>query len=280
VTKPLQDLRVALLTRGGTATLTVAAGGAALQYQWFNGSGTASPISGATNASYTAAPSATSSYWVRVSGSCGTADSGLATVYVNLPAPTGLTATTQTNTSQVSVSWNPVAGAGGHQVYYATNGQFNPLGGIVAGPPATFTFNASSTPVAYLFRVAAADASMYVSANQSNTDYAVMATQLFTDERLVAGSTEVRARHVVELRNAIDALRMAVGLSTMWAGAPAPSGEITADVFASLIDPFSQARGQPGLGLPPFLYTGGVVTPAKGNTILAAHVQQLRDALR
>jgi hypothetical protein len=279
ITSQPQDATIA---PGGTATLTVAAGGATLQYQWYNGSGTASPISGATGAQYTAAPSGTSSYWVRVTGSCGTADSRLATVYVNLPAPTGLTATTQTNTSQVSVSWNPVAGAGGYQVYYATNitAQFQPLGGIVAGPPATFTMSTGSATVAYLFRVTAADASMHVSANQSNIDYAVMATQLFTDERLVAGATEVRARHVVELRNAIDALRMAVGLPTVWAGAPAPSGEITADVFASLLDPFSAARGQPGLGLPPFGYTGGVATPAKGNTILAAHVQQLRDALR
>jgi hypothetical protein len=84
---------------GQTATLSVTATGAPLSYQWYIGAAgnTAQPIAGATSASYTTPPmSATTSYWVRVTG-CTTADSTSATVTVcALPAITsGPTADTQ-----------------------------------------------------------------------------------------------------------------------------------------------------------------------------------------
>jgi hypothetical protein len=69
---------------GQTATLSVTATGAPLSYQWYIGAAgnTAQPIAGATSATYTTPPmSATSSYWVRVTG-CTTADSVAATVNV------------------------------------------------------------------------------------------------------------------------------------------------------------------------------------------------------
>jgi hypothetical protein len=69
-----------------------------------------------------------------------------------------------------------------------------------------------------------------------------MATQLFRDERLVPGVTEIRAIHVVELRNAIGKLLLAVGLPTVWAGVPVPSGEIPADVFAWRVGELSPAQ--------------------------------------
>lgn len=76
---------------GQTATLSVTATGAPLSYQWYIGAAgnTAQPISGATSATYTTPPmSATTSYWVRVTG-CTPADSVAATV--NVCAPPAIT---------------------------------------------------------------------------------------------------------------------------------------------------------------------------------------------
>lgn len=75
---------------GQTAALSVGtSGGGPLSYQWYIGASgdTGSPISGATAASYTTAPLAsTASYWVRVSNISGTADSEAAMVTVKTPA--------------------------------------------------------------------------------------------------------------------------------------------------------------------------------------------------
>jgi hypothetical protein len=73
------------INSGGSAVLSVAANTSPLTYQWYKGaSGDVSqPISGATNANYTASPTADTLYWARVTGSCGVAaDSNAAQVSV------------------------------------------------------------------------------------------------------------------------------------------------------------------------------------------------------
>lgn len=78
------------ITSGASATLNVTATGTApLSYQWYIGSSgnTASPIAGATSSSLIVSPTATTSYWVRVSNSCGSANSASATVTVTAPPP-------------------------------------------------------------------------------------------------------------------------------------------------------------------------------------------------
>jgi len=69
---------------GTSVTLSVGATGTSLTYQWFIGTSgvTSNPISGATGPSVNVTPSATTTYWVRVSNSCGTANSASATVTV------------------------------------------------------------------------------------------------------------------------------------------------------------------------------------------------------
>jgi hypothetical protein len=80
------------ITAGETKILQVAASGTTpLSYQWYVGASgnTANPISGATSSSITVGPSTTTSYWVRVSNSCGGANSTTATITVTSlpPAP-------------------------------------------------------------------------------------------------------------------------------------------------------------------------------------------------
>ena len=77
------------INSGSSASLSVTATGTGpLSYQWYVGASgnTASPISGATGPSITVSPASTTSYWVRVSNACGSANSATATVTVN-PAP-------------------------------------------------------------------------------------------------------------------------------------------------------------------------------------------------
>lgn len=79
------------ITRGQSTTLSVSATGTApLSYQWYVGaSGNSStPVSGGTSSSITVSPTSTTSYWVRVSNSCGTANSNTATVTVTTPTTT------------------------------------------------------------------------------------------------------------------------------------------------------------------------------------------------
>jgi hypothetical protein len=91
VTIGSQSTDVTIL-EGRTATLTVAASGGTVSYQWYAGTTgvTSSPVSGATGSSLTVTPSTTSSYWLRASNSCGSSiDSNTITITV-LPcaAPT------------------------------------------------------------------------------------------------------------------------------------------------------------------------------------------------
>jgi hypothetical protein len=69
---------------GTGVTLSVGATGTSLTYQWYIGTSgvTTTPIGGATAASVNVTPSSTTTYWVRVSNSCGTMDSAAATVTV------------------------------------------------------------------------------------------------------------------------------------------------------------------------------------------------------
>jgi hypothetical protein len=71
---------------GQTASMSVSASGTTpFSYQWYQGvSGdTSNPVSGASSASYTTpALTQTTSYWVRVTNSCGNADSNTATITV------------------------------------------------------------------------------------------------------------------------------------------------------------------------------------------------------
>jgi hypothetical protein len=70
---------------GQSTTLTVAVNLTGVTYQWYSGASgqTASPIAGATAASLSVTPSGTSTYWARVTSSCGrTTDSTTATVTV------------------------------------------------------------------------------------------------------------------------------------------------------------------------------------------------------
>lgn len=82
------------ITAGQSATLSVTASGTApLSYQWYTGSSgnTSSPVANGTAASVTVSPTTTTSYWVRVSNSCGSVNSVTVTVTVTTNTPSAAT---------------------------------------------------------------------------------------------------------------------------------------------------------------------------------------------
>jgi hypothetical protein len=116
------------ITTGASVTLSVAASGAT-SYQWYVGAAgnAASPISGATGSSILVTPPSTTSYWVRVTNSCGSANSATVTVTVNAPACSvpSITSQPQSRTitsgqaTTISVS---ASGATGYQWYFGSSG--------------------------------------------------------------------------------------------------------------------------------------------------------------
>jgi Ig-like domain CHU_C associated len=77
-THPVSQMIDKTQNQNAWATLTVAATGDSLTYQWYYGQkgNTANPVPGATSASLTVSPNSDTGYWARVSGNCGyTADS-------------------------------------------------------------------------------------------------------------------------------------------------------------------------------------------------------------
>ncbi|HWW61498.1 MAG TPA: hypothetical protein VN181_09035, partial [Thermoanaerobaculia bacterium] len=71
------------LTSTTTVTLSVTATGDGLSYQWYQGTAgvTTTPV-GTNNRLFAVQPGTTKSYWVRVTGTCGTVDSGAALLSV------------------------------------------------------------------------------------------------------------------------------------------------------------------------------------------------------
>ncbi len=103
----------ASITGGTTATLTVgAAGQGPLSYQWYTGSAgdTSAPVGTNAPSFTTPALTATTSYWVRVTGPGGTVDSRTATVTVGVAPPACSTPVVSVGSVQGTVDISPVAG--------------------------------------------------------------------------------------------------------------------------------------------------------------------------
>jgi hypothetical protein len=137
-----------VIASGTSTTLTAAATGAPLAWQWFVGDSgvTTSLISGATSSSYTTpALTATTKYWARITG-CTTVNSVTATVTVCTPpsiaaAPSKSVSTIPGNSAWVSVS--ATGPALSYQWYKGQSGDVSrPISGATA---ATYNFTLSTT---------------------------------------------------------------------------------------------------------------------------------------
>ncbi|MDP9194185.1 MAG: hypothetical protein M3P06_21010 [Acidobacteriota bacterium] len=133
-------------TLNATANLYVTASGTGLTYQWYRGpaGNTSTPV-GTGSSTLTITPVvATNDYWVRVTGSCGTANSQAAKVSIppTLSAPTvAYVSSGQSATFSVAASGNQLS----YQWYQASTPQSN-------GTGATFTTPALSSDTTFWVR--------------------------------------------------------------------------------------------------------------------------------
>ncbi len=191
-------------------------------------------------------------------------------------APTSLTATA-TSSTQVNLTWTAStdnAGVHHYEVWRSfNNGQYVRL---APDPTATtFSDSAVSGGVTYLYRVRAVDAAGNVSGD-SNVDLAT--TVLFTDDPLVAGVTVVKAAHILELRQAVNAVRASAGQAAASWTDPSLAGLFIKTVhLQELRSNLSPALST--LGFPAPAYTDP--TLIAGSTVVKkAHVEDLRQGVK
>ena len=191
-----------------------------------------------------------------------------------LAAPVNLVASTISN-AQINLSWNATPNAHHYQVERASNlgGTFTVLNSNVAGT--TFPDTSVSSINAYLYRVKAADANGNLSL-ASNLDLATAIT--FEDDPLQS-QTLVRAEHIKQLRQAINAVRHLTPTLQDYNWQQSSATLVGAPVMANDIDELRTALDEALniLGLP-----AGGYTPASlaGEFIQTGPITQLRDRVK
>lgn len=186
-------------------------------------------------------------------------------------APANVLADTFSGT-RIDLSWTASPGADRYEVERATNitGTYTPLNTNVT--TTTYSDTTVSSINAYVYRVRAVNAggaSLY-----SNIDVATAIT--FTDDPLVVASTEVRAVHITQLRQAVDAMRACANLTAFsWTDTNLAGVEVKALHIQQLRDNLDQALL--AFGIQPSAYTD---VPLSGVEIKKIHLDQLRQRVR
>lgn len=189
-------------------------------------------------------------------------------------APTSLLAAIATQPTQVNLSWNAPSGSVDH--YQVERSQSGSNFTILAGSPTTTNFSdtTASSGMAYLYRVCAVDAVGNHSA-YSNID--LTTTILFTDDPLVAGVTTIKAQHLLELHQAVNALRATAGLgAATWTDSSPAGVMIKAAHIQELRTNLDQALSALGLTTAP--YTDPTLSTAIN--IKRDHIAELRQRLK
>jgi hypothetical protein len=190
-----------------------------------------------------------------------------------LVAPTSVVATGATIT-QINLSWSAAPNAHHYVVERATQmNNFTTLNSNVSGT--TYQDSTAATGTAYLYRVRSADAIGNVS-SQSNTDLAT--TIIFADDPLNT-QTLIRANHIVQLRQAINAIRHLTPTLTDYnwqqPSATLVGAPIMANDIVELRNALDDAMNILG-------FQAGGYTPASlaGQPIQTGPITQLRDRVK
>jgi hypothetical protein len=190
-----------------------------------------------------------------------------------LSAPASLTATTA-SASQLNLNWTASTGPVDHYQIERReeNNSYQPL--PAAPQTNSFSDTGVSSGKAYLYRVRAVDAAGNVSP-YSNVDLATAVT--FTDDPLVSATTIIKAQHIVELRQAINAVRALAGLTaTAWTD-PSPQGVVIKAVHVQeMRTSLDQALTTLEFSLQP--YTDSTLSSAI--TVKRVHFEELRQRVK
>jgi IPT/TIG domain-containing protein/PKD domain-containing protein len=180
--------------------------------------------------------------------------------------PYNMTATA-TSTTAVAVNW--FSATADHFEIWRNDG----TGWVLAGTATVMSFTDSVTANhTYVYRARAVDG---VGGQSAYTTPDLATTMAFTDNALVAGSTVIKAVHLAELRQAVDAVRAAAAVGAFsYTDSADPGVTVRLVHLTELRSALDAARS--ALGIP--TVTWSAVSP--GSTVLAAHFTELRNALK
>lgn len=189
-----------------------------------------------------------------------------------ITASNNLTATAS-SASEVSLLWTAFTGPVDHyEVERRTTGSFATV--IFNVSPASPTVSVSepnlSGNTAYLYRVRAFDSADCPS-GYSNIDLAT--TTIFDDDPLQSQVTIIKALHVTQLRQAVDAVRVTANIAlASWTN---PLDQVRANHFSELRTKLNDA-------LPLLGFSEMPIDPAiaPGNTVFTAHLQAVREKVK
>lgn len=182
-------------------------------------------------------------------------------------APSNVQATVNSLTS-VTITWNAVADGETYEVLRSTGGPY----GLIGSSTSTRFIDGTAvanTMYRYQVRVVGGPSSAAVYAG----------TFSFTDDPLVATTTQVKAAHITELRTDVNAMRAFGGLSAATFTDPTltTSTPIRAAHITELRTALNGART--ALGMATITFTDGSLTQF-ATTIRADHVRELRGGTR
>jgi hypothetical protein len=284
----------------GPTSLSLTAGGTSgLSYQWYEvnagfdyatyhqGAHSSSAIVGATSNSYQApASSVKKAYWARVRSSCASAESDIAVV---VPRPTG--APSQVNASaagtSVNVTWAAGTGAEKYEVQRKITGQPWTRAGLVANNVFSFTETPSAPGGMALYRVLSVAGDAYLPANNlassapSGADFANVMAYTYQAIAVPPGNTLIRAQHLIELRQAVNALCDAAGAPQEYSAAELQLTSLQGmavkdEDFTSLMAHINVIRTNALVNRGVALFS---TPPTTGGVTVAAQVLSLRSAL-
>jgi len=187
-----------------------------------------------------------------------------------LVKPTGLVAR-PSGTTSATIAWNPVPGATTYYVSRSIGG--SGLGGIGTTNSTSYLDTTVNPNNVYRYSVRANNGTTF----GPDSDPDSVLTTAFTDDPVVAGSTVVKAVHLIELRNAVNLMRSAAGLASATYTDPSPAGfSIKSIHLTELRNRLNEARVALGVAAQGFSDS----PLAAGTTIKSAHIQELREAIK
>lgn len=190
-----------------------------------------------------------------------------------LSAPASLIAT-PASASHLNLSWAASTGpVASYQIERRQN--INSPYTVLSANPTTNSFNDTSVSpgTAYLYRVRATDGAGNFSP-YSNVDLATAVS--FTDAPLVSAVTIIKAQHLVELRQSINAVRTLAGLgATAWTDSSLQGIRIKAIHLEEMRTSLDQALTT--LNLPVQSYTDSSLT---GSRVKQIHIEELRERVK
>ena len=179
----------------------------------------------------------------------------------------------------MSITWNAPSGAtpARYHVYRTTNNityvQVN--GETTTG--ISYTDASVSGGAAYLYKVRSVDAS----GNESvDSNKGLATTVVFSDPTITVGSTLIKARHITELRTAINAVRVLAGLSAFAFTDSTITASFTTVNRIHVIElraALDAARVT--LGMAALTYTDATII-VRATRIRAAHITELRNGVK